>query len=312
MGTAIDDPPGRDGHDRHDGRAVPRGAADERRLALALAPAATYMGAEVVGGIAARSLALLADAGHMLSDAASLALALFAVRMARRPATARRTYGHYRAEILAALANGAALVAVSVWIVVEAIGRFRHPVEVRGGLMAAVAAGGLAVNLAGLWVLRGDRSDGLNVRGARLHVLSDAAGSLQALVAGGLLLAFGWTWVDPAASLAIAGLVAASSWSLLRETVGVLMEGAPAHLDVDKVRAAMLDVPGVEEVFDLHVWTITSGLVALSAHVRAGAGPTHACVLRDLRTRLADRFRIAHVTIQLEEEDACEGDHGPV
>lgn len=202
-------------------------AAAMRRLGVALALAASFMVAEVAGGLLANSLALLADAGHMLSDAGVLGLALFAAWIARRPPSARRTYGYYRAEILAALANGAALVGIAVFIVVEALRRLGDPPQVRPGVMIPVAALGLVVNLVMLWVLSGSRHASLNLKGAWLHVLTDTLGSVQAIAAGVLIATLGWRWADPAASLAIAALVLYSAWGLLEEAVAVLMESAP-------------------------------------------------------------------------------------
>ncbi len=279
-----------------------------RRLRIALVLVVLYMGAEVVGGVLSGSLALLADAGHMLSDAGSLALALFATWFAARPAPADRTYGFHRAEILAALAHGGTLIAVAILIFVEAWQRLRAPPEVAGGLLMAIAAGGLAVNLAGLWILHGGRDHSLNVRGAWLHVLSDALGSVQAIVAGGLVLAFGWNLADPIASVAIGVLIAHSAWRLTREAVAVLMEGVPGHLDIDEVRDAMLRVEGVDEVHDLHVWTITSGFVALSAHVVPSDSGVPGLLGR-LTRELDARFGIEHTTIQVEPAgfESCEG-----
>jgi len=210
--------------------------ANARRLAATLALVLVYMGVEVVGGLLAESLALIADAGHMFSDAGALALTLLAMRFARRPATTQRTYASYRAEILAALVNGATLVAVAIYIFIEACERIRTPPEVQGGVMLAVASGGLLVNAAGLWILRTGNDSNLNMRGAWLHVLTDALGSLQAIVAGALIWAFGWYWVDPVASVLIGLLVIYSSWSFIRQSVAVLMEGAPGHINVDDVR----------------------------------------------------------------------------
>jgi cobalt-zinc-cadmium efflux system protein len=275
----------------------------ERRLALVLALASAYLVAEVVGGLWTGSLALLADAGHMAADVAALALSLFASWLARRPAHSRRTYGHHRAEILAALANGSALVAVSVGIGIEAVQRIGAPHEIAGGPMLAIAIGGLAVNAIGLWILREAREASLNLRGAWLHLLSDALGSAAAIAAGVLVLAFDWRWADPVASIAIALLVVRSAWALLRETVAVLMEGAPGHIDVDAVRESIRAVPGVEGVHDLHVWTITSQLVALSCHVCADESEPAARLLRAIQTRLSGEFGIAHATIQIEPRD---------
>jgi cobalt-zinc-cadmium efflux system protein len=270
-----------------------------------LALAAAYMLAEIAGGLWTGSLALLADAGHMAADVAALALSLFAFWLARRPAHPGRTYGYQRAEILAALANGSALVAVALGIGFEAFERLAAPAPaaVRAGPMLAIAAGGLAVNGVGLWLLREGRGESLNLRGAWLHLASDALGSAAAIVAGLLILAFGWLAADPLASLAIAALVIRSSWSLLRETVAVLMEGAPGHIDVDRVREAIRGVPGVESVHDLHVWTITSGRVALSCHVCAGDDEPAGRLLRAVQERLRAEFGIAHSTVQVEPRD---------
>jgi cobalt-zinc-cadmium efflux system protein len=274
-----------------------------RALRIALLLAASYMLAEVAGGLWTGSLALLADAGHMLADVAALALSLFAFWLARRPAHAGRTYGYLRAEILAALANGSALVAVAIGVALEALERLREPTAVAAGPMLAIAAGGLAVNGLGLWLLREGREHSLNVRGAWLHLLSDALGSAAAIAAGIALLVFDWRAADPLASLAIAGLVVRSAWSLLRETVAVLMEGAPGHIDVDRVREAIRALPGVASVHDLHVWTISSGLVALSCHVCSDDSEPPARLLRAVQRRLREDFAIAHSTIQVEPRD---------
>lgn len=274
-----------------------------RGLVLTLILVCLYMLAEVIGGLLSNSLALLADAGHMLSDAAALGLALFAIWMSRRPATSKRTWGFYRAEILAALVNGTALLVISTLIFIEAWQRFSAPPEVESGLMIAVATGGLAVNLVGLKVLSKHRDHSLNVRGAWLHVLTDALGSLQAIIAGLLIYRFGWLWLDPVASILIAALVTFSAWSLLRDSVAVLMEGSPAHIDVDEVREVLLGHAQVVDVHDLHIWTITSGMESLSAHVVVDPEADED-LLRTLQKLLERRFGIEHVTLQL-ELDAC-------
>jgi cobalt-zinc-cadmium efflux system protein len=260
------------------------------------------MVAEVVGGVLTGSLALLADAGHMLSDVAALALSVFALWLAQRPATDERTFGWHRVEILAALANGAALVAIALVVVIEAVGRLGAPPEVQGGPMLLIATGGLLVNLASLAVLHGGRKGSLNLRGAWLHVLSDALGSVGAMAAGAALWIFGWRWADPVASIAIAILVAGSAWQLLRETVAVLLEASPKHIDVAEVRDALAAVPGVLSVHDLHVWTITSGLVSLSCHVQSEEDVRDPELLAELQQLLRRRFAIDHATIQLEPE----------
>ncbi len=289
-------------HHDHD----PRGASNRKRLAITLILAAGYMVAEIVGGWWTNSLALLADAGHMFSDVASLALSFFAVWIADRPSPAHRTYGYYRAEILAALANGVLLVTVSVYILIEAYHRIWAPPEVLGGGMLGIAVGGLVVNLVGLWILHAGRNENLNIRGAWLHVLTDTLGSVCAIVSGGLIWAFGWEWADPVASALIGVLVVYSSWRLLAEAVSVLMESAPRGVDVDEVFAAMAETAGVINVHDLHVWTITSGMDSLSAHVVAADGESHGALLKRLRGMLHDRFGIDHLTIQIEPEGFVE------
>ena len=277
---------------------------NRRALTITLGLVSAYMVAELIGGWLSNSLALLADAGHMFADVAALALALFAIRIAQRPATLERTFGYHRAEILAALLNGVALIVVSLFILSEAWKRFREPAQVEAPLMIVVAAGGLVINLLGLWVLSGGRTGSLNMRGAWLHVFSDALGSVQAVVAGVLILKFGWLWVDPLASVLIALLVIYSAWTLLRDSVTVLMEGSPVHIDVAAVRDALRAHPRVVDVHDLHVWTITSGLESLSAHIVVEAEPP-ADLLPALQATLRERFRIEHVTIQLELTECC-------
>lgn len=276
---------------------------NQRRLLTALALAATYMVAEFVGGLLTGSLALLADAGHMLSDVFALAMSAAAIQIAQLPPTSRRTYGYKRTEILAALGNGILLVCVAVYIFSEAYERARTPVSILGAPMLAIAVGGLVVNIAGLLILRAGRSENLNVRGAWLHVMSDALGSVGAITAAGLIWVFGWTWADSLASVAIGILVIYSSWSLLREALDVLMEGAPAHIDVEEVRRAIAEHRAVLGVHDLHVWTVGSGMVSLSGHVVAGEGVENGPLLQEIGDLLIERFEIAHTTIQVEPEN---------
>jgi len=292
--------PGHDGsvdHLSHDHLAT--AGANSRRLVATLVLAAAYMVAEVVGGLLTGSLALLADAGHMLSDVGALAFSVLAIRIAQRPSNLRKTYGYHRAEVLAAFINAATLVGISLTIIIEAVRRLREPIEVQGAPMLAVAVGGLLVNLAGLWILSGGKDQSLNLKGAWLHVLTDALGSVQAIVAGLLIWRLGWTWTDPVASILIGLLVAYSGWSLLREATNVLMEAAPGHLDVAEIEAQIRALLGVREVHDLHVWTITSGFVALSTHVIAVPGAP-ADLLWRIRDLLQQRFSIEHTTIQIE------------
>jgi cobalt-zinc-cadmium efflux system protein len=276
--------------------------ATRRRLGIALALAASYMVAEGVGGLLTGSLALLADAGHMLSDTAALALALFASWVASKPPDQRWTYGRARAEILAALAQGVALILVAVLIVTEAFERFGDPQPVAGAPMLLIATGGLLVNLVCLRVLEAGRQQSMNVRGAWLHVLSDALGSVGAMTAGGLIWAFGWTWADPTASVLICALVLYSAWHLLREAVDVLMEAAPRGVDVDVVRGALAGVPDVRSVHDLHVWTVGSAQVALSCHVVVPHEGRTTSLLQEIYQVLGSRFGIDHATIQVEPE----------
>jgi cobalt-zinc-cadmium efflux system protein len=224
--------------------------------------------------------------------------------IASRPPTTQRTYGYCRAEILAALVNAATLVVISLYIFAEAYRRFWEPPAVMGTWMMVIAAGGLAANLAGLWILHGGEAESLNVRGAWLHVATDALGSFGTIVAGALISFLGWTFIDPVASVLIALLVLYSSWSLLKEAVAVLMENAPAHIDVDKVRSCVASIPGVVSVHDLHVWTITTGIVALSAHVISSCpSGEDGALLQTVRESLHRDFGIHHSTIQMEPGD---------
>jgi cobalt-zinc-cadmium efflux system protein len=275
-------------------------AATRWRLAAALALAATYMAAEIAGGLLTGSLALLADAGHMFSDAAALSLAIFASWVAARPAGLRWTYGLARAEILAALAQGAGLLAVAILVVLEAFGRLADPHPIHGQGMLLVASGGLAVNVIGLWILGGGRHESMNVRGAWLHVLSDALGSVGAIAGALAVWRFGWLWADPVASIAISILILVSAWQLLRDAVDVLMEAAPRDADLAQIEAALGSLPRVAQVHDLHVWTIGSGETSLSCHLVLADGREREGLLESACQLLATRFGIAHATVQIE------------
>lgn len=281
-------------HDLHASRTGPRG-----RLRWVLVLTATFMVAEVVGGIVSGSLALLADAGHMLTDVGALALSLFAIAWARKPPSYTRTYGWVRLEILAALVNGATLLLIAGWVVVEAVGRFRAPSPVDGGLMLAVAAAGLVVNLVGLSLLHGHSHGNLNVRGAYLHVLGDLLGSVGALAAAVTIALTGWTAADPIASVLIALLILVGAARLVREAADVLLEATPGHVDVPALLDDLNGIEGVHGVHDLHVWTLTSGFVALSAHGTLTDPALHGRVLDQVRSRAAGHG-IDHVTFQLE------------
>jgi cobalt-zinc-cadmium efflux system protein len=278
-----------------------------RRLAVVLGLTCLYLAIEVAAGILTGSLALLADAGHMLTDVAGLVLALAAMKLAERRPSPRRTYGYHRVEILAALTNGLTLLAVAGYILYESWRRFQSPRAVAAADVLVVAAVGLLVNVASALLLHSGSRSSLNVRGAYNEVLADAASSAGVISGALVILTTGWTWVDPAVAVAIALFVLPRTFSLLHEALQVLVEGAPREVDVTALRAAMEEVAGVKRVHDLHVWTLTSGVHALSAHAILCAGASHTEVLAALRTRVTTDFAISHVTVQLEER--CCGDH---
>jgi cobalt-zinc-cadmium efflux system protein len=280
-----------------------RAARSRRRLSIVLVLTAVYMFAEAAGGWLTGSLALLADAGHALTDVAALALALIAVWFGSRPATSSKTFGYYRLEILAALINGVALILISFLIFYEAYQRWAQPPVVRSGLMILVASGGLVINLVCARLLHGDHKDDLNVRGAWLHIIGDALGSVGAIVAGVLMSVYGWYAADPLFSCLIGLLIIWSSWHLIRESTNVLLEGTPAHINLAAVEDAILQTDGVTDVHDLHIWTITSGREALSAHVIHIETISQAELLKQLRAKLQDRFGVDHLTIQMETTD---------
>ncbi|MBI4544926.1 MAG: cation transporter [Gemmatimonadetes bacterium] len=288
---------GRHGHGHH--RLL-----GQKGLKLVLAITATFMVAEFAGGVLANSLALMADAAHMLTDVAALALALLALRFAQRPATAGKTYGYLRLEILAALVNGAGLIVLSFFIFYEAYRRMQVPVAVESGLMLAVASLGLAVNLVAAWILQRSAGHSLNVRGAYLHVLGDLLGSVGAILAAVLILSTGWLRADPLVSVAVGVLILVSSWNLVKESVNVLLEAVPAYIDLKDVRQAIDEIPGVDDVHDLHVWTVTSGFLAMSGHAVVQQPQEHHRILLEIHRRMREQFGIRHVTVQLEREAA--------
>jgi cobalt-zinc-cadmium efflux system protein len=284
---------------------APLRAESRRRLAVVLALTAAVMVAEALGGWLAHSLALLADAGHMLADVAALGLALLVARVAERPATAERTFGLLRLEILAALVNGAALLALSLGIAVEAVHRLREPPAVRGGLLLGIAALGLAANVAGAALLARGHRHSLNERGAFLHLVSDALGSLGALAAGAVVLATGWVRADPLISILISLLILGSAWRLVKESTDVLLEAAPAHIALAEVHDRIASIPGVASVHDLHLWTVTSGVIAMSGHLVVQDPAEHQRVLETVQRRLGE-LGIGHVTVQMERDPTCE------
>jgi cobalt-zinc-cadmium efflux system protein len=273
--------------------------AQRRRLTIVLVLTAAFMVAEVVGGILSNSLALLADAGHMLTDAGALALSLFAMHLAGRPASPARTFGYVRLEILAALVNGAVLLVISIFIGWEAWQRFQAPPEIDGPIMLGVAAAGLVVNVIGASMLHAHAGDSLNVRGAYLHVLGDLLGSVGAIVASVVILTTGWTLVDPIVSVLIGLLLLVGAWRLVLEASEVLLEMAPRHLDMDAVVEDLCSIDDLDEVHDLHVWTLTSGFVALSGHGVLDDPRHHQRILDEVRGRM-EKHGIRHVTFQLE------------
>jgi cobalt-zinc-cadmium efflux system protein len=274
--------------------------ADRRALATALTLIVAFMAFEVTMGIVAGSLALLADAGHMLTDALALAAALVAARLALRPAGGQWTFGLGRAEILAAQANGLTLLLVGIWVVYGAVRRLVSPPDVRGGVVLVVALVGIAVNLVATLVLsRADRGN-LNVRGAFLHVATDLAAFAGTALAGGLVLATGWDRFDPIAGLLVAALMVRSAWSLLRDSGRIFMEASPAGIDPEAVARAVAEDEDVVEVHDLHVWTVTSGFPALAAHVLVSPGSDCHAARRRLQRLLEERFHVHHVTLQVD------------
>lgn len=282
------------------GVAHEHGAADRRALAWALALVAGFMAAEVVAGIVAGSLALLADAGHMLSDAAALGFALVAATLAVRPAQGSWTYGFRRLEILAAQANGLTLVLVAAWVVYGAVRRLVSPGDVDGGVVLVVALVGMVVALAATLLLARSSRESLNVRGAFLHAATDLAAFAGTAVAGALILAAGWNRADPVASLLVAGLMLWAGYGLLRDSARIFLERAPAEIDPVEVGQAVVAVPEVVEVHDLHVWTVTSGFPALSAHVLVAPGADCHAVRRVLEAELRERFGLEHTTLQVD------------
>ncbi len=270
-----------------------------RALRIALGLTLVLLVGETVGGLLSNSLALLADAGHMLTDAGALGLSLFVAWFSRQAANHRKTYGYLRWEILAALINGATLLLISAWIIIEAVLRFRNPEPVHSGLMLVIALLGLAANAVAAWFLHADHQHSLNVRGAYLHVLGDMLASVG-VVAAALVVRFtGWLGADPAASLVTTALIIRGSWQLVKEAVDVLLEAAPPHIVLEHVRERLEGIQGLEQVHDLHVWTVTSGVIAMSAHAIVREPEQHQDGLEKVHDILAE-MGIHHVTVQLE------------
>jgi len=268
----------------------------------------TFMVAEIVGGLWSGSLALLADSGHMAIDTVAVGLGLFALWIARMPPTPSRTYGYYRAEILGATLNGALLVAVACWIVYEAIQRFSHPRSIDGSWMTIIAVGGLLVNLVGLRLVHRHSENSLSMRSVTLHLIFDAMGSAGAIIAGLLVWRWGWVWADSAVSILLAIFILVGAVKLLLECVDVLLESVPKGVDLEVLRANLSSVVSVTDVHDLHVWTLSTGVIALSAHLRVKEGADHGLILRQSNGLLQGKHGIAHATLQLEPENYSQED----
>lgn len=281
---------------------------DRKRLTIALVLTGVFFVAEVVGGIISNSLALLADAGHMFTDVAALGLSLFVAWFSRQPATPEKTYGYLRWEVLAAFINGAALLVVSAGIIWEAVNRLREPQDIASTTMLVIALGGLAVNIICAWILHSAHSHSINARGAYLHVLGDLLGSIGTVAAALIIRQTGWLPVDPIASVIVTLLVVRSAWRLVRESIDVLLESTPSHISLGAVRARMEQLEGVESVHDLHVWTVTSGVVAMSAHAIVPDTGQHQRVLEETQ-KLMGEFGVGHVTLQIEQEELCQETH---
>lgn len=294
-------------HEHHHHHGLPSRTGSRRALGLALVVTFAFFIIEVIGGIVANSLALLSDAAHMLSDAAALGLGLFAIWFAGKPPTLKKSFGFYRVEILAALLNGATLIGISIFILYESYQRLLAPPEVKGGLMMVVAVAGLVANVASALILsRGGRGEhSLNLRGAFLHVLGDALGSVGAIGAALVIQLTGWYAADPIISAVVAVFILFSSWNLVRESCDVLLEGTPAHLDLGDIQRAILAVRGVADVHDLHLWTITSGLVSMSCHIVAEPYSDAEQVLEDVNNLMRERFGVEHTTVQMESKEYC-------
>ncbi|WP_232824249.1 MULTISPECIES: cation diffusion facilitator family transporter [Paraliobacillus] len=292
------------GHDHQHGH-----HANKKALLLSFILIATFMVVEVIGGILTNSLALLSDAGHMLSDAAALGLSLFAFKFGERAATSTKTYGYKRFEILAAFINGITLLAISVYIFWEAYNRFLEPPNVDGSMMI-IAIIGLLVNILVAWILmRGDTEENLNMRSALLHVFGDLLGSVGAIIAGILILLFNWNIADPIASVIVASLILFSGWRVTKDSFHVLMEGIPNQIDITQVEKCLLSIDGVVDMHDLHVWTITSNFPALSCHLIVDQNHNRDVILQVASKLLLENFKLNHTTIQIEGEGSAIQDH---
>lgn len=306
------------GHHHHHGHSHEHGhhhhhhTGNQRALFWAFILIASFMVVEVIGGFLTNSLALLSDAGHMLSDAVALGLSFFAIKIGQKKATISKTYGYKRFEIIAAGLNGITLIIISVYIFIEAYQRFQDPPEIQSLGMLSISVIGLLVNIAAAFILMsGDKDENLNVRSAFLHVIGDMLGSVGAIAAALFIYFFGWGIADPIASIIVAILILYSGWNVAKESLHILMEGTPNNIECEKVKHALLTLPGVCDVHDLHVWSITSGMPMLTCHISIGDSDSHDLVLTKAQSLLHDNFGIDHSTIQVEQStQGCASPHG--
>jgi len=296
-------------HGSHDHGAGELDAENEKRMGLAALLTGSFMLVEVAGGIVAGSLALIADAGHMLTDFASLSLAWFAFRLARRPADWKRTYGFDRFQVLVAFTNGLALFAIAGWIVYEAIERLMGTPHVSGGIMVGVATAGLFVNIAAFWLLLGADRENLNVRGAAIHVLGDLLGSVAALVAGAVILLTGWMPIDPLLSILVAAIIVRSGWHVVAASAHILLEGAPKELDTREIGPDLIaNVHGVEDVHHVHVWSITQSRRMVTLHALIGDAADFDRIVKAIKARLKKKFGLDHATVEIERSDCADSE----
>lgn len=288
------------------GHEISASGKNKKRLTIVLALTSFYLIAEVVGGFLTGSLALLADAGHMLTDVGGLALALLAIKFAERPATPERTYGYYRVEILAALTNAVVLIGISIYILYEAYERFLNPPEVQSSTMIFIAVIGLIINIVGVFILRAGSQESLNMKGAYFEVLSDLLTSVGVIIAGVIMLTTGWYYADPIISAGIGLFIFPRTWALLKDAVSVLLEGTPSDVNITALRESLGEVEGVADVHDLHVWSLTSGVNAMSVHAVLNDGATYEEVLTRIHDQCTDSFKISHITVQVEPKDFAE------
>lgn len=291
-------------HDHQSGNRLETQSVNQKRLTLVLAITITFTVVEVVGGILSNSLALLSDAGHMIMDSAAILLSLFAVRLSMRPPSDKNTYSLVRIEIVAAFINGITLVGIALYIFYEAFQRMEEPPEIKAGMMLVVALGGMAANIIGAYILHGASHDNLNIKGAYMHILGDLAGSLGAVVGGVIVLTTGWTLADPIVSVLIALLIIRSSMVLLKDSLHVLMEGAPPHLDSREIVGKINSVTGVQAVHDFHIWSLTTGVVLLTAHVGVHERESAIPILEQITQMLEADYGLHHVTIQVEDPNS--------